>query len=170
MEERSPQHSPTGEKKSIPSIESSEGEDDSQSEDSLQKSFRETELSSDDEKAEKQLNEAHKQWTDKRQNEQAIDMCNNSAEQIEPGANKNAAVTAQQKQASAPRCSPAIPAAQAAAQKKPATVKPGSQQVQGHSPTPQAQYVEPEFVIDYAVVSQIQKMGIIPEWYLLAEL
>ena len=69
MEERSPQHSPTGEKKSIPSIESSEGEDDSQSEDSLQKSFRETELSSDDEKAEKQLNEAHKQWTDKRQNE-----------------------------------------------------------------------------------------------------
>lgn len=38
------------------------------------------------------------------------------------------------------------------------------------SPTPQVQYVEPEFVIDYAVVGQIQKMGIIPEWYLLAEL
>ena len=64
--ERSPQNFATEEKKSIPSIESSEGEEDSQSEDSLQKSFRETELSSDDEKAEKQLNEAHKQWTDKR--------------------------------------------------------------------------------------------------------
>ena len=32
------------------------------------------------------------------------------------------------------------------------------------------QYIEPEFIIDYAVVSQIQHMGIIPEWYLLAEL
>ena len=51
-------------------------------------------LSSDDEKAEKQLNEAHKQWTNKRQNEQAIDLCNNSADPIEGTGNKNAAVTA----------------------------------------------------------------------------
>lgn len=83
-------------------------------------------LSSDDEKAEKQLNEAHKQWTNRRQNEQAIDLCNNSDEQIEGSGNKNAAVTAQQKVQTAPKCSPAIPAAQATAQKKPATVKPGS--------------------------------------------
>ena len=54
------------EKRSIPSIESS---DQQESEDSLQKSFGESVLSSDDEKAEKQLNEAHKQWTSKRQNE-----------------------------------------------------------------------------------------------------
>ena len=67
-------------------------------------------------------------------------MCNNSAEQIE------------QKQATAPRCSPAIPAAQA--QKKPATVKPSIQlqQVNAQSPTPLVLYEEPEFVIDYAVV------------------
>ena len=63
-EEKSPQNLATEGKKSIPSIESSEDEQGSQSEDSLQKSFRETELSSDDEKAEKQLNEAHRQWTD----------------------------------------------------------------------------------------------------------
>ena len=67
LEEQSPKNFNTEEKeKSIPSIESSGEEQDGQSSDSLQKSFRETELSSDDEKAEKQLKAAHKQWTDKR--------------------------------------------------------------------------------------------------------
>lgn len=95
LEEQSPKNFNTEEKeKSIPSIESSGEEQDGQSSDSLQKSFRETELSSDDEKAEKQLKAAHKQWTDKRQNEAAHDMCNNSAEQIE-ATDKDPAATPQ---------------------------------------------------------------------------
>ena len=67
IEERSPQNLNTeAEQLPIPSIESSGDELDSQSSDSLQKSFRETELSSDDERAEKQVKVAHQQWTEKR--------------------------------------------------------------------------------------------------------